>query len=245
MPKYNPRVDINMAVTASFPTTQRNLYLFGNLELFIDTEPHSATVNMANDEILFLKSHAPLLRIYSWLKPAVSFGYFEKSEPIKNQYPDREPVRRWTGGGGVLHGDDLTFSLLVPRTCSLARITPAESYLAIHAHIVRALHQCGMQASIAGCCDKKTSSGCFENAVRHDILFNERKIVGGAQRRTRSGLLHQGSIQHILLPSTFVMKLAESCSTSVAERKMNSAELREATVLAEAKYADSAWMQKF
>jgi lipoate-protein ligase A len=36
---------------------------------------------------------------------------------------------------------------------------------------------------------------CFVGAEKNDVLWHGRKIAGAAQRRTRSGLLIQGSVQ--------------------------------------------------
>src|SRR5580698_7976 len=95
--------------------------LFETLEFRFDPEPRTAPLNMAMDEIILKKTSAPVLRIYRWLRPAVSFGCFEKFFTVEKMHPGRELVRRWTGGGVVLHGDDLTYSLMVPRECALAQ----------------------------------------------------------------------------------------------------------------------------
>src|ERR1700689_396612 len=77
------------------------------LSFFDDAEPHSAALNMAIDEALLAIISRPVLRIYRWSRAAVSFGCFERWLPVQAAHPAREPVRRWTGGGIVLHGDDL------------------------------------------------------------------------------------------------------------------------------------------
>lgn len=41
----------------------------------------------------------------------------------------------------------------------------------------------------------KTSGECFMKAEENDLLFCGRKLAGAAQRRTKHGLLIQGSIQ--------------------------------------------------
>ena len=48
---------------------------------------------------------------------------------------ERDLVRRWTGGGIVFHGDDLTYSIVIPAS------DPAfdESSIAIYEKIHRAL----------------------------------------------------------------------------------------------------------
>ena len=90
--------------------------LFENILEVIDDLPHGAPLNMAIDEVLLRHARMPLLRLYRWERPAISFGYFGVAAQILPQCGPREAVRRWTGGGVVWHGEDLTYSLVVPRT---------------------------------------------------------------------------------------------------------------------------------
>ena len=92
MPRHKVKANFEFPETPIFPS----------LELFLDREPHSAAVNMAIDEALLTAAGTPVLRVYHWAKKAVSFGYFERFQPVRAAYPDREIVRRWTGGGVVI-----------------------------------------------------------------------------------------------------------------------------------------------
>jgi lipoate-protein ligase A len=83
--------------------------MLGELHLYDDPEPKAAALNMAVDEALLISATAPILRFYRWRAPALSFGYFGRYAEVDNQAGGREIVRRWTGGGIVLHGDDLTY----------------------------------------------------------------------------------------------------------------------------------------
>lgn len=219
--------------------------LFHRLGFILDRTPHGAAFNMALDEVLLGETDQPLLRVYRWERPSVSFGYFEKFEPVSIAHPDREWVRRWTGGGVVLHGDDFTYSLLVPFEAAFMRLSGAESYLAIHACVARVLSQIGVEAGVAARTDPKISQACFENATQHDVLFDGQKIAGAAQRRTKFGLLHQGSIQAVELPESFAEALAAEFAANVVRREITPRELEAAAVLAENKYASSGWMRKF
>src|SRR3954462_12222332 len=90
--------------------------MLGALHVYDDLEPRPAALNMAIDEALLNCAPLPALRYYRWQRPAVSFGYFGSYAEVKNQSGDREIVRRWTGGGTVPHGDDLTYSIILPAT---------------------------------------------------------------------------------------------------------------------------------
>jgi lipoate-protein ligase A len=219
---------------------------FESLELVLDSLPHNAAVNMAVDEVLLKHANRPILRYYFWERPSVSFGYFEEFAPIEAAHPNREPVRRWTGGGIVLHGkgEDQTFSLIVPRSEPFLNLSTGESYRAIHERIAEILREAGVGAQVAPVHAPKISQACFENAAQFDLVVESRKIVGGAQRRNRCGMLHQGSIQAPNLPGDFAQKLASSISQGFASRDLTSSELDEAEKLEREKYGTQEWLRK-
>jgi len=209
--------------------------------LFDDGKPHCAALNMAMDEALLAVVERPVLRVYRWARPAVSFGYFEPWEPVIAWYPEREAMRRWTGGGVVLHGQDFTYSLLVPRGAG-ADVSPAASYGIIHGAICSAFADAGIAAAPAPVGGAKVSNACFENAVLHDVLVDGRKIAGAAQRRTRRGLLHQGSIQGVEMPRGFAEVLAGRLAGEVCRQNVDVSAAAEA--LAMEKYQGEAWLRK-
>jgi lipoate-protein ligase A len=219
--------------------------IFETLDFFYDAEPHSAAFNMAADEVLMRRIARPMLRVYSWAQLAVSFGYFEKYTPVRSAYPHRELVRRWTGGGVVPHGDDLTYSLLVPRSCDFARTESTESYRMIHKALAHALCSCSIHAVISAHRHEKISQACFQNAVQHDVMFGGKKIAGAAQRRTSFGLLHQGSIQETLLPFNFPSMLATNLAASVKPCNTDNSYSSATQALAETKYATPEWTEKY
>ena len=201
-----------------------------------DPEPHDAALNMAIDETLLRTARAPTLRIYRWARAAVSFGYFGKWSDAVRAWPDREMVRRWTGGGIVPHGDDVTYSLVVPRDHPFFTVSPRESYCAIHECVARALGN----ASLAIAAAPQASAACFENPVQHDVLIENCKVAGGAQRRTKSGLLHQGSIQN----AGRVAALAEGFSSHRNVIALAPEIQTEAIQLAHSKYGTETWTQR-
>ncbi len=149
---------------------------------------------MACDEALLQNATHPVLRIFRWSGPWVSAGYFVPWAEAAAVRPDLPVCRRWTGGGVVVHEGDLTFSLAVPRSEPWAGLRPTESYRQLHEALAGALQSMGVAAGLS---DEESPAGqeCFARPVRHDILSAGKKIAGGAQRRTKAGLLHQASIQ--------------------------------------------------
>src|SRR5262249_33501134 len=88
--------------------------LFGTLQVCHDFCHRSAATNMAIDEALLETAVVPTIRFYSWHFSALSFGYFGKFSDVAIYAAERDLVRRWTGGGIVFHGDDLTYSIVIP-----------------------------------------------------------------------------------------------------------------------------------
>ena len=52
-------------------------------------------------------------------------------------------------------------------------------------------------------------------------MMDGRKIAGAAQRRTRRGLLQQGSIQGITMNTDLAEKFAQALSTNCSEFEIN------------------------
>ena len=222
---------------------------FNELELLFDTLPQEgAAMNMAVDEAVLTLARRPVLRVYGWKRPAVTFGYFDAWREVVARYPGVEAVRRWTGGGVVEHGADWTYSLMVPRGEPFAALSAADSYQRIHAILAEALsdEQAGVNGiSLTPEAALKVSAACFENPARHDVLRDGRKIAGAAQRRSRHGLLHQGSVQAITVPATLAERFAARLASSCSIRELTREERARAEALAEQKYATPAWNERY
>ena len=227
---------------------QTGRVILQNLELLfqLGTPAHGAAVNMAIDEVLLLSAPVPILRVYGWAGPAVTYGYFERWEPVAAAFPGREWVRRWTGGGIVPHGEDWTYSLIVPRSDAFAQVGAGESYRVIHELLGEAMRAHGMEAGVTPQAAPKVSQACFENPAQYDLLAAAgHKIAGAAQRRSRFGMLHQGSVQGVSLPPGFAERLAGMLAPQVAPRVLRAQECAQAEALAGVKYATDAWNRKF
>lgn len=159
---------------------------------------HDPAWNMAADEALLHSAIArgrPLLRCYSWDRPAVSLGYVQKWEAAPAGFAF---VRRPTGGGIVYHDCDFTYSIAFPMGHWLTGLDRIQSYDWINRSLQAGLEGLALpvelaQAEIPHTVERATMV-CFTNPTRYDLLLNGRKIAGSAQRRTAEGLLHQGSL---------------------------------------------------
>jgi lipoate-protein ligase A len=220
--------------------------LFDAITYLYDREPHDAALNMAIDETLLRNASKPLLRIYLWERPAVSFGYFGKYAEIREAWSDRELVRRWTGGGIVPHGTDLTYTLVVPKEHPFGKQRALESYALIH-ELVAGVIASSVNAPLAlsPAASASVSGPCFANPVQHDVMIGADKVAGAAQRRTQWGLLHQGSIQLSNLPPTFGHELASALGRTVTARELDAPLVETAASLADSKYRTDAWLTRF
>jgi lipoate-protein ligase A len=218
--------------------------MLAELLVYDDLESKPAALNMAVDEALLISATAPILRFYRWSRPSVSFGYFGRYAEVENQTARRDVVRRWTGGGIVLHGNDLTYSILVPRTHLSFLRSSLEVYGAVHEAMRWALETNLITATLAERAVPKVSENCFANPVRADVLIGDRKIAGAAHRRSRFGLLHQGSIQHPDLPEKFRNDFARSLCERFEKNAIDPALLERAEDIAAAKYGSDAWLRR-
>ena len=230
---------------------------FAALHVVHDRVARGGALNMALDETLLGSTgDTVVLRFYDWEEPTVSFGYFEKSASARRTARGQAVVRRWTGGGIVEHGEDLTYSLCVPRSCPFATLRSGESYRRVHAAVAAALSRCGVAAAthdLAASPAAGELNACFERPVLHDLVAAGRKIAGGAQRRNRTGLLHQGSVQvRFTDPETGAAwkramhhELPAALSERCVEHGLTPQDLARAHALAEAKYASAAWTDRF
>lgn len=149
--------------------------------------------NMAVDEALLRLVGEPVLRVYAWDGAAQSLGYFQ---PAGEAIPGVPMVRRYTGGGLVDHRGDVTYTLVFPRAHRISSLCMAESYRLAHEGVVKALEAAGLAGAVlVETADPDPAAACFHRAVRYDVRWGRDKVAGAAQRRTREGLLHQGSIR--------------------------------------------------
>jgi lipoate-protein ligase A len=218
--------------------------MLDTLHVYDDREPHSAALNMAVDEVLLAEAAVPILRFYRWRQPALSFGYFGLYAEVADHSHEREIVRRWTGGGIVPHGDDLTYSVIIPASHPFFARSSPEIYAALHDAIRGALDANGVQASLADSAVPKVSEACFANAVRADVMSGGQKIAGAAHRRSRAGLLHQGSIQRRDLPDRFRTDLAEGLCERYGTRTLSPELMERSAGIAATKYGTIAWSQR-
>lgn len=219
--------------------------MFGQLVVINDVDFRAAALNMAVDEALLESSLTPSIRFYRWDHPALSFGYFGRFADVSD-HCERDLVRRWTGGGIVFHGHDLTYALLIPASNPASAESAAAIYEKTHRAIQRALLHDGLNAELApvASISDRWSQQCFASPVRADLMLKDCKIAGAAQRRTTRGLLQQGSIQNVELGADFPMRFARELSARCLQQSLSPETLHRAAEIAAEKYAAAEWLRK-
>jgi len=220
--------------------------LFSEMDVYRDIVPRRAALNMAIDEALLEHATRPTVRFYQWDHPALSFGYFGRYAEVAAHAPARDLVRRWTGGGIVMHGEDLTYSVIVPADDPAFNESSQTIYAAVHMALRDALQSKGARAELAV---SRQPGGeevgpCFANPGPADVMLEGKKIAGAAHRRTRRGLLHQGSVQNIGRPAAMIELFAEGLSGSTNPVELDQAVVRRATEIAALKYGTDTWLRR-
>ena len=166
--------------------------------------PRSGAENMALDEqMLDLATHreAAVLRLYQWSQPTLSLGYFQSGldRTLSAASQSLDVVRRSTGGGAIVHHHDWTYSLAVPNILLDTRLGASQTlYDCVHQAVVQWLRGWGAQAELFSGCGTTEQGNqpflCFERRSCGDVVLGGWKVMGSAQRRTRSALLQHGSL---------------------------------------------------
>ena len=178
---------------------------------------------MAIDEVLATHSvphdKRSILRVYQWEPYAISLGYNQSPGDLdleKCKRDNIDVVRRPTGGRAVLHAEELTYSVVVPRDSDFFSTDTLTTYNRISEGILSGLLLFGIKAELVQRLpgDEKSSSyknkiPCFSGAAKYEIVYQNKKLVGSAQRRYENAILQHGSI----LVGTFHLRLANYIAT--------------------------------
>ncbi len=204
-------------------------------------------MQMALDEVLLKEVSRPTLRIYHWESPWVTFGYFQKIEEVQTSFPSIPAVRRWTGGGMVSHGADLTFSLMIPPGEKMASESPTALYATLHGRLAEWIRsQLLVSVGLAGARDVKLGAACFQAPANDDLLIGGKKVLGGALRRSGGALLYQGSLSIYDIPGWDPLLIppqrwVKAFSHSLEIKKLGAPLLMEARELVLTRYGTDEW----
>jgi lipoate-protein ligase A len=172
---------------------------------FIEDGFCEAGFNMAIDDAIAtnvrLGKSKPTLRLYGWKKPSVTIGVFQKTGEVSLDYcycEDIPVIRRLTGGRGILHYDELTYSFS-SQNKGLFTGGLFQSYYELSTAFKKAFILTGIPVEMrlikrSGATQKNPL--CFKSLSYAELSFNGEKIMGSAQKRWRDGFLQHGSIPY-------------------------------------------------
>lgn len=158
----------------------------------------------------------PVFRVYRWNPATLSLGYFQDDRDRLLHKPSVNVplVRRPSGGGGILHHHELTYSFAIPGTHPWGK-KRIDFYETVHSTLILAIKKIGIRAdlyrnlpqtnSVTEKKHEKQPFLCFQRRTASDIVSDRHKIVGSAQYRRSSGILQHGSI--LLQSSCFAPEL--------------------------------------
>ncbi|MBP2240853.1 lipoate-protein ligase A [Cytobacillus eiseniae] len=177
---------------------------------YIDSGAGSPSFNMALDEALLdwnsEGKFPPVIRFYGWDPATLSIGYFQKVDKEIEMAAVKEHglgfVRRPTGGRGVLHEHELTYSVIVSEEHPKMPKTVTEAYRVISEGILKGFHHLGMEAYFAvpktaeerDSLKNPRSAVCFDAPSWYELVVEGRKVAGSAQTRQKGVILQHGSI---------------------------------------------------
>lgn len=177
---------------------------------FINTGSHDPYYNMAMDEALlnFVSRGEidPVVRFYTWDPATLSVGYFQRLKKEIDIDKVKEKglglVRRQTGGRGVLHDKELTYSVIVPESHPNMPSTITEAYRVISEGLLEGFKLLGFDAYFAIPRSKEEreklkqprSAVCFDAPSWYELVVEGRKIAGSAQTRQKGVILQHGSL---------------------------------------------------
>ncbi len=163
----------------------------------------NGAVNMALDFFLAENITAqddPILRFYGWEPHCLSLGKHQDAGFINRVQLVKDGidlVRRPTGGSAVLHAHELTYSLIVPA----GQERHHQIYRLFH-HILAAalrklnyevqLHEKEVEGNYLK--EGQKTFACFNRSAFSEIKYQNKKVVGSAQKLFRNSLLQHGSI---------------------------------------------------
>ncbi|NJK37912.1 MAG: lipoate--protein ligase family protein [Oscillatoriales cyanobacterium RM2_1_1] len=159
-------------------------------------------LQMAIDRWLLEQYHSgrslPVLRFYTWEPVALSLGHHQRQWPEEWNHliwrgQPVELVRRPTGGRGVLHQGDLTYTAIAP-SLSGDRLT---TYKAICRFLIEGWRSLGIALTYGSRGrEYRHQANCFRLATGADLVMPQgEKLIGSAQFRRDRAVLQQGSIR--------------------------------------------------
>ena len=229
---------------------------------------------MAIDQAILESTAAtgePTLRFYRWTPATLSLGYFQKFEDRENHSASANcpTIRRASGGGAIVHDDELTYSLCVATEGQMAKAN-AQLYDIVHLAIRAGLAEQGIGVELFEASEGETVKAsksdpflCFQRRAVGDIICDGAKVGGSAQRRLKNALIQHGSlllsqsasapelaglkeksgvdVDVDLLITAICKRLGAAMQLQISDRQVSDLELQRSSEIAQEKFASEEW----
>lgn len=215
----------------------------------LDSGRMPAAQIMKRDEELLEKAAelaSPILHLYEWEGDSATYGLLvEPEEYLDLKQTARKKLklaRRPTGGGIIFHIWDYAFSVLIPAHTPLFSANTLDNYELINRAVKKVIEE---YSSTASCeltpfdgevLDSSCERFCMAKATKYDVVVQGKKVAGAAQRKTKNGFLHQGSIslrlpnlnylQEVLLQGSKVLEAMETYSFALLSPQTSDADFQ-------------------
>jgi lipoyl(octanoyl) transferase len=201
--------------------------------LLIDESPADGAWNMALDRAIQLARRAdevpPTLRLYRWERPTVTLGHFQDTTGVdvgRCTLEGIDVVRRFTGGRGVLHDDELTYSIVARVGDGIPRTTTA-SYRLLCSALAETYRLLGVEAQlVARPRGERSSAACYLHATHADLSLGVAKLSGSAQVWAGDTVLQHGSFTRTrdVARDAAVFRLSADAATQLSTRTVTLAD---------------------
>lgn len=173
---------------------------------FLDTGSSSGKFNMDLD-IQLAQKFSPneiIVRVYRWKPYCISLGANQNINEIDVEKAARDNinvVKRPTGGRAILHSEELTYSVIYPIDYNTSA---HDLYNKINIVLKKGLIHYNnrlngielehKQPDFKDFYKQDKSSVCFAVSAKSELNFDNKKLVGSAQRKLGKVILQHGSI---------------------------------------------------
>lgn len=183
--------------------------------------------NCKNDEAFF--------RLYRWQPFCISLGANQSFDDINLQKAKDDGidvVKRPTGGRAILHAEEWTYSFIYPMNYEYS---PKEIYFKVSQALIKGLKFYNpifsnselekAQPNFPQLLEEPSGVLCFASTAKNEVKFNNKKLIGSAQRKLNKSILQHGSI----LCGTYHQKLADYLNVDERTKNILHSELIEKT----------------
>ncbi len=178
-----------------------------NIQVHIENSVTPERAMEVDQELLdqFSESNTTIFRLYQWSSPAITVGRLQNPSKLldltKTTKNNIHILKRPTGGRHILHGEDISFSVIIPikhfnfwgNSVSERHAKLAELFIELFDQLDISL-EANIHADSPQKIRNQHGDPCFLSTSQHEITLNSKKLIGFAQLVTSRGVLIQGSM---------------------------------------------------